>query len=74
MTWMRPPFAGLSPAAGPGLITPSRDPMTATSTSTPTATPAAPHLREDLLTPRFYTTEHRLKGRPHLPGGAGAGL
>ncbi len=63
---MSPPFAGLSPAAGPGLITPSRDPMTATPTSAPSTTPAAPHLREDLLTPRFYTTEIAKAARTSL--------
>ena len=31
-----------------------------------TATPAAPHLREDLLTPRFYTTEIAKAARTDL--------
>jgi magnesium-protoporphyrin IX monomethyl ester (oxidative) cyclase len=31
-----------------------------------TATPAAPHLREDLLTPRFYTTEIEKAARTSL--------
>lgn len=33
-----------------------------------TATPAAPHLREDLLTPRFYTTEIAKAARTDLEG------
>lgn len=33
-----------------------------------TATPAAPHLREDLLTPRFYTTEIDKAARTDLAG------
>ncbi|MEB3352958.1 MAG: ferritin family protein, partial [Cyanobacteriota bacterium] len=33
-----------------------------------TATPAAPHLREDLLTPRFYTTEIEKAARTSLHG------
>ena len=33
-----------------------------------TATPAAPHLREDLLTPRFYTTEIAKAARTDLAG------
>ena len=32
----------------------------------PSATPAAPHLREDLLTPRFYTTEITKAARTDL--------
>ena len=33
-----------------------------------TATPAAPHLREDLLTPRFYTTQIAKAARTDLEG------
>lgn len=43
------------------------------------ASPAAPHLREDLLAPRFYTTEIDKAARPHRRprlslGAAGQGL
>jgi len=41
---------------------------TAPRPAIPAATPAAPHLREDLLTPRFYTTEIERAARTDLDG------
>ncbi|MFN5220862.1 MAG: magnesium-protoporphyrin IX monomethyl ester (oxidative) cyclase [Cyanobacteriota bacterium] len=38
------------------------------TTTTPSGAPAAPHLREDLLTPRFYTTEIDKAARTPLEG------
>jgi len=41
---------------------------TAPRPAIPAATPAAPHLREDLLTPRFYPTEIERAARTDLDG------